>query len=78
MRAIIPWRVVVLVSLWGPRADWLANDISEPALLWLPSNLWIIGLGNPGQAFAWAAMPRISYGGGYPRRSGASLQSNTQ
>ena len=41
-------------SLWTPRADWLAQDTSEPALSWLPSRLWLIGLGNLGQAYAWA------------------------
>ena len=37
----------------GIRADWLAGDPSEPALAFLPSRLWLIGLGNLGQAFAW-------------------------
>ena len=42
------------MSLWNPAADWLADDASEPDLAWLPSQLWLIGLGNLGQAFAWA------------------------
>lgn len=42
------------MSLWNPGADWLAADPSEPDLCWLPSKLWLIGLGNLGQAFAWA------------------------
>ncbi|MGY4511388.1 hypothetical protein [Bradyrhizobium sp. USDA 3650] len=42
------------MSLWNPGADWLAQDPSEPALSWLPSRLWLIGLGNLGQAYAWA------------------------
>jgi len=42
------------LSLWNPCADWLVQDGSEPALAWLPSSLWLIGLGNLGQAFAWA------------------------
>lgn len=41
------------MSLWKPGSDWLAPDPSEPALAFLPSRLWIIGLGNLGQAFAW-------------------------
>jgi hypothetical protein len=41
------------LSLWRPGADWLAGDPAEPALVFLPSRLWIIGLGNLGQAFAW-------------------------
>lgn len=42
------------LSLWRPGADWLADDPTEPALAFLPSRLWFIGLGNLGQAFAWA------------------------
>jgi hypothetical protein len=42
------------LSLWRPGADWLLNDDTESALAFLPSRLWIIGLGNLGQAFAWA------------------------
>lgn len=47
------------LSLWRPEADWLIPDASEKALLYLPSRLWIIGLGNLGQAFAWllASLP---------------------
>src|SRR5208283_3886032 len=47
------------LSLWHPGQDWLAADPSEPVLAYLPSRLWLIGLGNLGQAFAWllAALP---------------------
>jgi hypothetical protein len=41
------------LSLWRPGADWLAADGSEPELVYLPTRLWLIGLGNLGQAFAW-------------------------
>jgi hypothetical protein len=41
-------------SLWNPGADWRAVDATEPQLCWLPACLWIIGLGNLGQACAWA------------------------
>ena len=41
------------LSLWNPSAEWLVSDGSEPEISYLPSNLWIIGLGNLGQAFAW-------------------------
>lgn len=41
------------LSLWNPGTDWLAPDESEPALSYLPASLWLIGLGNLGQAFAW-------------------------
>jgi hypothetical protein len=41
------------LSLWNPGADWLAKDAGEPPLAYLPSSLWLIGLGNLGQALAW-------------------------
>ncbi len=41
------------LSLWNPAADWLADDATEPMIAFLPSRLWIIGLGNLGQAFVW-------------------------
>jgi hypothetical protein len=41
------------LSLWQPGVDWLADDPTEPTLSYLPSRLWLIGLGNLGQAFAW-------------------------
>jgi hypothetical protein len=46
------------LSLWDLAADWLAAD-NAPELMFLPSRIWIIGLGNLGQAFAWliAALP---------------------
>lgn len=46
-------RRAVGLSLWRPGADWRAADPEEPALAYLPSKLWLIGLGNLGQAFAW-------------------------
>jgi hypothetical protein len=41
------------LSLWNPGVDWLSPDDSEPAIAYLPSNLWLIGLGNLGQAYLW-------------------------
>src|SRR5438067_5273823 len=41
------------LSLWRPGRDWLAADPDEPCLAYLPSRLWLIGMGNLGQAFAW-------------------------
>lgn len=41
------------LSLWRPGADWQMMDPSEPTLAYLPSSLWLIGLGNLGQAFVW-------------------------
>ncbi len=48
-------RTPVGLSLWRPRADldWLAPDASEPDLTFLPSRLWLIGLGHLGQAYLW-------------------------
>jgi hypothetical protein len=42
------------LSLWRPGSDWLVKDATEPVLTYLPARLWLIGLGNLGQAFAWA------------------------
>ena len=49
-------RSAVGLSLWRPSrdVDWLAADPSEPALTYLPSQLWLIGLGHLGQAYLWA------------------------
>jgi hypothetical protein len=42
------------LSLWEPaRADWLSPDPEAPPLKYLPSHLWLIGLGHLGQAFLW-------------------------
>jgi hypothetical protein len=51
------------LSLWQPGIDWLADDPTQPALAYLPSRLWLIGLGNLGQAFAWllACLPYADY-----------------
>lgn len=48
-------RTPVGLSLWRPEAvaDWLAADPSEPILAFLPSQLWLIGLGHLGQAYLW-------------------------
>lgn len=50
------------LSAWKPGTDWTAPDATEPALRFLPTHLWLIGLGNLGQAFSWvlASLP-------YPR-----------
>lgn len=44
------------LSLWRPgqETDWLRRDESEPTLTYLPSRLWLIGLGHLGQAYLWA------------------------
>lgn len=42
------------LSIWNPDAVWMEPDPTEPMLRHLPTLLWLIGLGNLGQAFAWS------------------------
>ena len=42
------------VSLWRPDVDWRGDTASGPPLKYLPSNLWLPGLGHLGQAYAWS------------------------
>lgn len=55
------------LSLWQPGRDWLEADAEAP-LGFLPSSLWLLGLGNLGQAFGicLAALP-------YPTPSGVKV-----
>lgn len=48
-------RRAVGLSLWRPgrEVDWFQPDESEPMLTYLPSRLWLIGLGHLGQAYLW-------------------------
>lgn len=43
------------LSLWRPDAgvSWLESADRGPAIEWLPSRLWLIGLGHLGQAYLW-------------------------
>jgi hypothetical protein len=43
------------LSLWNPAptCDWLSAGADEPSLRYLPSQLWLIGLGHLGQAYLW-------------------------
>lgn len=41
------------VSLWAPTLPWTDASARGPDLMWLPSRLWLIGLGNLGQAYLW-------------------------
>lgn len=43
------------LSLWNPLAieDWRAPEHRGPALVYLPTDLWLVGLGHLGQAYAW-------------------------
>lgn len=47
---------IVGLSLWNPLAvvDWHAEICRGPVLQYLPSSLWLVGLGHLGQAYAWA------------------------
>lgn len=46
---------VVGISLWNPAAvdDWMTAENDGPELSYLPADLWLIGLGHLGQAYAW-------------------------
>jgi hypothetical protein len=50
--SLVAGRRAVGLSLWDPTADWLAPT-SEPPLRFLPTRLWLIGLGHLGQAYLW-------------------------
>jgi len=58
------------MSLWNPssKIDWLTDSDGEPELRYLPSRLWLIGLGHLGQAYLWGLglLP-------YARPAGVSL-----
>jgi hypothetical protein len=43
------------ISLWSPssRSDWLSPSSDGPELFYLPSQLWLVGLGHLGQAYLW-------------------------
>ena len=41
------------LSLWRPELPWRDDTASGPAIDRLPSALWLIGLGNLGQAYLW-------------------------
>jgi hypothetical protein len=54
-RAPAAGRRVLGLSLWRPgrETNWLEADETEPALAYLPSRLWLVGLGHLGQAYLW-------------------------
>jgi len=58
------------LSLWrpSPDTDWTVPSADEPELLYLPSRLWLLGLGHLGQAFLWGLALF-----GYPDPSNISL-----
>ena len=48
-------RRITGLSLWNPNSkrDWCVSDPAEPELKYLPTKLWLIGLGHLGQAYLW-------------------------
>ncbi|MGD9786052.1 MAG: hypothetical protein AB7E80_15700 [Hyphomicrobiaceae bacterium] len=54
-------------SLWSPKSHWLDADAKGPGLAYLPSALWLIGMGNLGQATAWL-LACLPYGDRAPVR----------
>ena len=42
------------ISLWNPKADWRSQSGYGEPCSYLPSRLWLVGLGHLGQAYAWA------------------------
>lgn len=46
-------RRAVGLSLWRPEAEWRDGEAVGPVVSRLPSALWLIGLGNVGQAYLW-------------------------
>lgn len=41
------------LSLWRPDLDWRIPEAAGPRIQWLPKQLWLLGLGHLGQAYAW-------------------------
>jgi hypothetical protein len=41
------------LSLWSPELDWRAPEAEGPLCKFLPSELWLLGLGHLGQAYCW-------------------------
>jgi len=51
----IAGRRAIGLSLWDlSKADWQSPDSAAPPVRYLPSKLWLIGLGHLGQAYLWA------------------------
>jgi hypothetical protein len=52
--ATVPGRRDVGLSLWRPDLDWQHPDAAGPDLAYVPTKLWLLGLGHLGQAYAWS------------------------
>lgn len=51
---LIAGRRAIGLSLWRPELYWRDSDAAGPPCPYLPSRLWLLGLGHLGQAYAWA------------------------
>ena len=47
-------RRIVALSLWSPDLDHSHPDAIGPVVEWLPSQIWVLGLGHLGNAYLWA------------------------
>ncbi len=47
-------RRTVGLSLWRPDLEWRSPEATASAPRFLPSKIWLLGLGHLGQAYAWA------------------------
>ena len=52
--ATLPARRNAGFSLWRPDLDWRHPGAMGPVLTYLPTELWLLGLGHLGQAYAWS------------------------
>ena len=52
--SLLAGRRTVGLSLWDPNAEWASDAAAGPELRFLPTRLWLLGLGHLGQAYAWA------------------------
>ena len=51
--SLLAGRRTVGVSLWDPSTEWASDAAAGPELRFLPTRLWLLGLGHLGQAYAW-------------------------
>ncbi len=52
---VVAGHQTVGLSLWNPAGgcDWVRAECDEPNLAYLPSSLWLVGLGHLGQTYLW-------------------------
>lgn len=51
--SVVMGRRDIGVSLWQPKLSWTEPEAVGPVLRYLPTRLWILGLGHLGQAYLW-------------------------